>query len=341
MRVLVVGTGFMGTLHAQAVQGSRFGTLGGIVDANPETARSVGHQLGVPFFTEIDEAIGSVQPEAAIISTPDNAHREPAEVLIKSGVHLLIEKPLATNSIDAEAIERHAEQHDVRVMPGHITRFYPRYTQVREEIKSGAYGKPVLVTTSTWGPKSVGERVRNTTNPIWHFAIHDIDLIQWICASTISERCAAQMTGSNDDISAFMAMGYLTDGTAFNAVTGWTLPDTAAPSWDLKVHCEHGVIQATWSDDGVMAYTADSRRNLDCLAWPTMHGITDGALRREVDHFLTSLQDSTPFAVTTSSALRAVRSAEMLETRCRDQLHVSKICPAERTADASPTRDLA
>lgn len=313
MRALVVGVGLMGTLHARALLGSRRARLCGIVDCSQDTANTVGSDLGVTAFTDLVRAIESTQPDVAIVATPDSAHRESAETLIRAGVATLIEKPLATTLEDAAAIVGEAHEGGVRIMVGHLGRFYSRYIQVADAIHSGRFGKPVLVTTSTWGPRSRGDRVSATTNPLWHFGIHDIDTVQWITGASIEEIDGAQLVESHSGVSSFAAIGSLSSGTSFDMVTGWTLPDTASPRWDLKLHCEYGLVQATWSSDGVTCYGANGQQELDCLAMPLSYGRVAGALRDEVEHFLTAVAEGTPFAISTEEAVSAVRSAALLE----------------------------
>lgn len=312
MKILVVGVGFMGALHARTVQGSRLATLCGVVDRSGAVAMAAGTEFDVPAFTDLRQAIETTQPDAAIIATPDPAHREPAETVIDAGLPVLIEKPLATTLEDAAAIVDRTEHSGVRLMVGHSTRFYPRYIQLAQQVRSGAIGDPVAITASTWGPRSVGERVVAVTDPLWHFAIHDIDLIQWLSRSVIAEVDGAQMGESPSGISTFAALGTLSTGAHFSLVTGWTLPKTANPRWNLIVHGQRGVAQAAWRDDGVAVYTDTEITEPDCLAWPTLHGRIDGALRREHDHFVTAILDDTPFLITPDEAVSAVRSATAL-----------------------------
>lgn len=313
MKILVVGVGFMGSMHARAVQESRMANLCGVVDRSEAVGRVVGAELGTAAFTDLTLAIEQTNPDAAIIATPDRAHREPAEIAIRAGLSVLVEKPLATTLDDAEAIVGFAQERGVRLMTGHLARFYPRYTRAADAVRSGDLGKPIMVTTSTWGLKSLGSRVSNTTNPLWHFAIHDIDIIQWITGGVIDQVDGAQFVESSSGASAFAATGRLTTGGGFHLAAGWTLPDSAAPRWDLKVHCEHGVVQAMWSTDGLTSYTSNGAREMECLGWPTINGRIEGALRCESDHFLGSLVDDTPFVITPEEAVNAVRSAVALE----------------------------
>jgi predicted dehydrogenase len=313
MKVIVVGAGFMGTLHARTVLDSRLAVLAGMVDSDAAVAASASERLGVAAYTDVETALAETGADAAIVATPDSLHRPAAEAAIAAGAAVLVEKPLATTVADAEAVVAMAADRGVPLMTGHITRFYPRYVQVAETVHSGRLGRPVLVTTSTWGQRSLGERVAATTNPLWHFAIHDIELIQWITGGVVAEIDGAQLVESASGVATFAATGTVTSGAAFNLATGWTLPDSAGPRWDLKVHCEQGVVQATWSSDGVTSFAASAAEELDCLSWPTLHGRIEGALRLEVDHFLTAVADGTPFLVPPEAAVDAVRSAELLE----------------------------
>lgn len=316
MKVLVVGVGFMGAMHARAVHESKQAHVCAVVDHAEAAARTVGDELGVAAFTDLTRAISDVEPDAAIVATPDSLHRAPVTSLIEAGVHVLVEKPLATTMEDAQFIVDLAERRGARIMTGHITRFLARYTRVVDAIRDGDLGRPVMITTSTWGPKSIGARVSTTTSPLWHFAIHDIDLIQWIGQGVIDQVDGAQLIDSSSGVATFAATGTLTSKIGFNLVTGWTLPDTASPRWDLKVHCEHGVVQATWSNDGVTQYAPQGVRDIDCSAWPTMYGQIGGALRLEVAHFLDALSTNAPFLITTEDALGAVRAATVLEKSC-------------------------
>ncbi|SDU63299.1 Gfo/Idh/MocA family protein [Jiangella alkaliphila] len=313
MKVLVVGVGFMGAMHARAVHETRSVELCGVVDRSADAARAVGAQLGVPAFTDLEAAIRELAPDAAVVATPDSAHLHPVRVLIEAGVHVLVEKPLATSIDDAEAIADLAERHGTRLMTGHITRFMARYAGVVDAVRSGRLGRPVMITTSTWGPRSIGARVASTTSPLWHFAIHDIDLIQWIGRGEIDEVDGAQLLESPSGVATFTATGVLTNGMGFNLVTGWTLPDTAAPRWDLKVHCEDGMIQSTKSNDSVTEYSAEGVDEPDRTAWPVMYDRIEGALRLEVGHFLDALATGTPFLVSVDDAIAAVRGATALE----------------------------
>ncbi|PWV74745.1 Predicted dehydrogenase [Prauserella marina] len=322
MRVLVVGAGLMGGLHAKAVKHSDTATLCGVVDLDIARVGVVAADLGAPGFTDLSRALAELKPDVAIIATPDSAHRVPASMAIEAGISVLVEKPLATTVDDAMSMVELAERRRVGLMTAHLTRFYPRYLAVADAVESGDLGAPVMLTTSTWGPRGLGERVSATTNPLWHLAIHDIDTIQWLTGGVIAEVDGAQLIESASGAAAFAATGVLSTGAGFHLAAGWTLPEGAAPRWDLKVHGESGVAQAAWSSDGVAVYTPGRVDNPDCLAWPEARGSIQGALRAELDHFINSTVNDRPYAITTDEAVDAVRSAALLE-KCSSIRRVS------------------
>jgi predicted dehydrogenase len=170
----------MSPVHARSVRGSPAATLCGIVDRDQATADAMANATGAAGFVELADAIAQTNPIAAVIATPDRAHRESAEIAIGAGLHVLVEKPLATTVEDAEALVRHAEERGVRLMPGHSLRVDHRNVQLAEAVSSGRIGAPLLVRASRWIWASHGADKAAVTTPLWYVLIHDIDLIHWI-----------------------------------------------------------------------------------------------------------------------------------------------------------------
>jgi predicted dehydrogenase len=93
----------------------------GVYDASPERVAHVASELGVRGFTSLDEMLGSVQ--AAVVAVPTTVHAEVALEAIGRGVHLLIEKPIASTLEEADRIVAAAEREGVVVATGHVERF--------------------------------------------------------------------------------------------------------------------------------------------------------------------------------------------------------------------------
>lgn len=314
VRVLVVGAGFMGSLHARTVHGSRQARLCGVVDRDASVARALGAELGVAAFTDLGRAIEETAPHAAIVATPDPAYRASAETAIEAGLALLVEKPLATTVSDAEAITRLAKEHGTRLMPGHLLRFDLRYAQLADAVRAGDLGRPVVVDAARWGLKTFGARVSDVTSPLWHFLIHDIDAVQWIGGSVIQHVDGAVRVDSAAGLSAFTATGALASGAVFQLAAGWTLPaGCPSPRMTFELHGERAHANLVAHDEGLTVADEERVSRGEGAGWPTFHGRIDGMLRREIEHFVSALADDTPFAVTPEEAVDAVRGAVALE----------------------------
>lgn len=319
LRVLVVGAGVMGTVHARTVASATGATLCGIVDGDAAVARARSDELGVAGFTDLGEAIARARPDAAIVATPDRAHRPPTEALIAAGVPVLVEKPLATTVADAEAIATAAARSGVPVMPGHTLRFDPRYVEAAEAVRSGAVGRPLLVTANAWGPRSLGARVAEVTTPLWHFAIHDVDVIQWLAAAAVAHVDAAHAIACDGRPDAFSAIGRLDGGCAFQVAAGWTVPAGADPHAEVTVHGASGIIRIVRGRPDLTIVGAHGPVAPANPAWPAVYGRVAGLIRTEVEHFLACLREGAPFAVSVAEAVAAVRAAAALEAATTQQ----------------------
>lgn len=314
LRVLVVGAGLMGSLHARALRGAARAVLCGVVDRDASVAGRAGATFGVPAHTDLREALAHTRPDAVVVATPDPAHRAVAEAAAAEGLALLVEKPLATTESDAEAIVAAAERHGVPLMTGHVLRFDLRYAQVADAVRDGVTGRVVLVDAGRFGRVSLGARVSGTTSPLWHFLIHDIDVVQWIGGGVIAEVDGAGSVESPAGLSAFTATGSLTSGARFQLAAGWTLPEGGlSPRMTLRVHGERAHVDLSAEEEGLVIAGARRADRGQGSVWPLVRDRIEGSLRREVDHFAAAVLDGTPFVITPQEALAAVRSAAALE----------------------------
>lgn len=310
---LVVGAGFMGRLHALCLRDS--GTRpGGIVDVDGSRAEDLAEETGSFASVELGEAIERVRPSWAVVTSPDHLHREHAETLIRAGVPVLLEKPMALSTADAESIAVLARAKRVRVMPAHVLRFEAAFVQAQSDLGQGEIGEVAHVRASRWGRLSRGRMVRSYTSPLWHFAIHDVDLIQWLGGAPIVHVTGSVVT-ERGDASVFAGLGRLANGVSFELATGWTLPDTypADHRAELDVHGSEGALNYLVKDHGYLLSGSSGSHGLRGATWPKVHGQTRGALMREQTHFVEALESGAPFAVSLDDGVAAIRGAEMLQ----------------------------
>lgn len=120
-RVGVLGVGSLGFHHARILREVPGAEMAGVFDDNPTRLETVARELGVRAFRSREELLESV--DAAVIAVPTTVHTEVALPAIDAGVHLLIEKPIASTLEEAEAIVSAARARNLVVQTGHVERF--------------------------------------------------------------------------------------------------------------------------------------------------------------------------------------------------------------------------
>ncbi len=167
LKTAVIGVGYLGRFHAQKHAALPECELVGVVDADPEQARAVGDELGVPWHTD-PEAVQD-QVDAVSIVVPTSAHHAITKPFLERGIHVLLEKPFAATIPEAEELTALAEAKNTVLQIGHLERFNVVYTGFREQI-----GKPQFVESIRIAPFP---KRGTDVDVILDLMIHDIDLV--------------------------------------------------------------------------------------------------------------------------------------------------------------------
>ncbi len=139
--IAVVGTGFIGPVHAEAL--ARLGlNVRGILGSSPEKSQQAAAQLGLEVAYPNYQAILDDSAVAAVhITTPNKTHFAMSQQAILAGKHVVCEKPLAMNAQETAALVELARQHPhIITAVNYNIRFYPIALHARELIRSGAIG---------------------------------------------------------------------------------------------------------------------------------------------------------------------------------------------------------
>jgi predicted dehydrogenase len=103
-KIVIVGTGFIGPRHAQAVLQEPTAQLSCIVDPNP-AAQKVALDLGTTWYASIKDMVAAdCKPDAAIVCTPNHTHVPVSKDLLEAGIHVLVEKPISGNVESAQSL---------------------------------------------------------------------------------------------------------------------------------------------------------------------------------------------------------------------------------------------
>jgi predicted dehydrogenase len=164
--VAVIGCGHLGTFHARLYREMPEAELRAVMDIVPEKARALGESLDV-FWTDRFEA-AIAEAEAVSIATPTTTHREVAGRCLESGRPVLVEKPIAQTSEEAEALVRLARERNLVLAVGHVERFNPAFRGARPALVSPRFVESHRL--APFVPRSLDIDV------VFDLMIHDIDL---------------------------------------------------------------------------------------------------------------------------------------------------------------------
>lgn len=121
VRIGVVGAGALGFHHTRILRDVPGATLVGFHDINPERAAVVSAELGVAAFPTLESLLEEV--EALSVAVPTPSHYRVAAPALERGIHVLVEKPIATTLDEADALLAIARRTGAMVQTGHVERF--------------------------------------------------------------------------------------------------------------------------------------------------------------------------------------------------------------------------
>ena len=175
LKVGVLGAGHLGKIHLRLLNQSKKYELVGFYDAFEENANKVAAEFGYKKFDSIAELIAAV--DVVDIVTPTMQHFECAKQVIEAGKHIFIEKPISNTVEEAEEIIALANKYNVKGQVGHVERFNPAFTAVKDKINN-----PMFIETH----RLAEFNPRGTDVPVvLDLMIHDIDAILSVVKSKV------------------------------------------------------------------------------------------------------------------------------------------------------------
>lgn len=137
LRIAVIGTGYLGRLHARVLTEMPEVQLVGFIDTNDQKAREVGESLRLRRFASLSE----IEPhiDAAVVATPTTTHAEVAQSLLLAGKDVLIEKPITDQPAGARRLIEVAKQTGRLIQVGHVERYNPAIMAITSRLDSPRY----------------------------------------------------------------------------------------------------------------------------------------------------------------------------------------------------------
>jgi UDP-N-acetyl-2-amino-2-deoxyglucuronate dehydrogenase len=287
VRFALVGCGAISTQHIEAIAAVDGAVLVAVESSSTERARAAGERWGVPWTTDLDELLNRDDLDAVAICTPSGSHAEIALVALRRGKHVVVEKPLALSTADADALIAEGRRVNRLVATISQRRFEPVMQALHAAVAAGGFGRIALIVgeglyhrpqsyydSAAWrGTRAMDGGV------LMNQAIHMVDLVRWVGGpvaslagqvATIGHTMEAEDTATVSLRFASGALGSIFATTCAQPgfeqelrlygdrgharIVGqeavqWSL----APGTDVSVPADHAAAQATTTPSGGLA----------------------------------------------------------------------------------------
>jgi predicted dehydrogenase len=251
------------------------------------------------------------------VAVPTRLHREVARAALEHRVATLVEKPIAAELEEGQAILAAAEEAGCQLMVGHVERFNPAVQELKRRLEAGELGRVFLARAERVGP--FPQRTRDV-GVVQDLATHDIDIMRFLLASEVervyAETEAGLRTEHEDLLSAVMRFR---SGVVGLLEVNWLTP---AKVRRLALVGEAGMFVVDYLIQELLFYERESAG----AAWPSLAALTGGGegamtripvekkepLRAELEAFVESVARGSPSPLPAEDALSAVEVAARL-----------------------------
>jgi predicted dehydrogenase len=142
--VAIIGAGMIGDVHARAARDAGAEILGVLASTSKRSKEAaVAWNVGQG-YASLEELIAD-KPDVVHICTPNKTHHEYTLAVLRAGVHVICEKPIAVNSAEAAELEQAARDAGVVATVPFVYRYHPLVREIRARRLSGALGEVALV----------------------------------------------------------------------------------------------------------------------------------------------------------------------------------------------------
>ena len=311
----VIGAGRMGARHALTVRAIDGAELVAIADPSRlarERALSGARALETADWRDLVGAPRDL--DAVIVATPSETHAEIAVAALEAGLHVLVEKPIATTVPDALRMIGAARESGRTLMVGHLERFNPAVRKVRHLVEEGRLGRIFRISARRVGPQP--RRVLDVGVAI-DLATHDLDVMQYVLGERIERVFADGGRFSHSRHEDLLSCVLRFSGGAHGLLdVNWVTPEKQR---DLTILGEAGMVRASYLTQEVWFYET-ARGRTPWQEFALFQGDGDGAvvrfavrhiepIRAQLEAFIDCVIQRRPAPVTGEDGLLALLGA--------------------------------
>lgn len=320
----VVGVGSLGFHHARILREVPRARMVGIFDEDPARAEAVARELAVPAFPTLEGLLDEI--EAMIVAVPTVAHHAVAMEALRRGVHLLIEKPLATNLAQADEIVALAAERGLLVATGHVERFNSALRAAEQYVSSPRFVESHRL--APFNPRGTDVAV------VLDLMIHDIDLVLSLLRTPVVQVDAVGVPVLTPSVDIANARLRFEGGAVANITASRVSRDRMRkirlfqPSGYLSLDLGAGTGEFLRIREGVVlgGHTGEMPQLSEIVERVELGGDGKEPLRAELESFVAAVQGAGKLVVSGEDGRRALAVA--LEIMQRSEEYVTHSSPS-------------
>jgi len=245
-------------------------SLIGIYDEDPGRGQQYANQFETTFYSKLEQLLGREDIQGVIICSPTSLHRHLVSAAAQAGKHILCEKPIATNMVDAQAMIAAVNSAGVLLQIPFVCRFYPMVQAARKLVQSGEIGRVLGVVGGNRGrpplapvyPEWITDPVQAGGGALLDHSVHVTDAMRFIfeaeVKSVFAEKSIFRAPGLAVEDCGLISLTFQ-NGIIGTVDPSWSIPENNPYHYDfyLRILGEKGTINL---DDTRQALTMVSDR---------------------------------------------------------------------------------
>lgn len=175
IRTAVIGVGNMGQNHCRVY--SQISQLTAVADIDLSRVKAVAKKYQVPGYQDYLKMICEEKPEAISLAVPTSLHQKISLKILKKGIPLLVEKPLADSYSKAQTIFKTARQNKTLLMVGHVEKFNPAVRKLKQLVDEQRFGPIISLLAIRVG---INPPAAPASDVVLDLGIHDLDIFNYL-----------------------------------------------------------------------------------------------------------------------------------------------------------------
>lgn len=283
IRVALLGAGYIQNVHARAVLEHPNGELVAIANWREPSARVLAERYGIPrVSTDWEEIVSAPDVDAAVVATPNALHAPQTVALLRSGKHVMVEKPMAMSVRECDEMIEASRASGASLMVAHCWRFSDEVRAMRDRIAGGGLGEVVKTrgygVHTNWGPSGwFVDPALAGGGALVDMGVHAIDTARFLLGDPLPTRvCATVGTRYGDYAVDDDGIVLISWSSGVNSVveSGWWHPHSGGLEADTEIYGTKGYARIwdpappseEYEHGSQPMYTAQMAEFLDAIA---------------------------------------------------------------------------